>query len=118
MNINGVAKPNACETSGLPYTSRQHRNDQNNKKRWRCSKIGTKHKMRKLFGKPEVSKTLGFAVHSVLRAQIMFRATGYNGRVSMNPLYPTYKTSSPPPYQGGARRGHSLVPLSMTHFSL
>ena len=50
------------------------------------------HKMRKLFGKPEVSKTLGFAAHSVMQAQIMFRATGYNGRVSMNPLYPTYKT--------------------------
>ena len=48
--------------------------------------------MRNLFGKLEVSKTLGFAVHSVLRAQIMFRATGYNGRVSINPLYPTYKT--------------------------
>ena len=54
--------------------------------------------MRYLFGKPEVSKTLGFAVHNVLRAQIMFSATGYNGRVSMNPLYPTYKTLNPPPY--------------------
>ena len=92
MNINGVAKPNAFETSGLPNASRQHRNDENKKKRWGCLKIGTAHKMRNLFGKPDLSKTLGFAVHSVLRAQIMFGATGYNGRVSMNPLYPTYKT--------------------------
>ena len=61
--------------------------------------------MRYLFGKPEVSKMLGFAAHNVLRAQIMFRATGYNGRVSINPLYPTYKTLNPPPYQGGARGG-------------
>ena len=92
MNINGGAKPNAFETSGLPNASRQHRNDQNKKKRSGRSKIGTAHKTRNLFGKPEVSKTLGFAAHSVLRAQIMFGAAGYNGRVSINPLYPTYKT--------------------------
>ena len=124
MNINGVAKPNAFETSGFPNASRQHRNDQNKKKRWGCSKIGTEHKMWNLFGKPEVSKALGFAAHSVMRAQIMFRATSYNGRVSMNPLYPTYKTLSPPPYEGGSTERiakaivFSLVPLSMTHFSL
>ena len=47
--------------------------------------------MWKLFGIPEVSKTLGFAARNVLRAKIMVRATGYNGRVSMYPLYPTYK---------------------------
>ena len=66
MNINGVAKPNAFETSGLPNASRHHRIDQNKKKRWGFSKIGTAHKMRKLFGKLEVSKALGFAAHSVL----------------------------------------------------
>ena len=32
MNINGVAKPNAFETSGLPNASRKHRNGQNKKK--------------------------------------------------------------------------------------
>ena len=53
MNINGVAKPNDFETSGLPNASQQHRNAQNKKKRWGCSKIGTAHKMRNLFGKPE-----------------------------------------------------------------
>ena len=76
MNINGVAKPNAFETSGLPNASRQHRNDENKKERWVCSKIGTAHRMRKLFGIPEVSKALGFAAHSVVRAQIMFKAAG------------------------------------------
>ena len=53
MNINGVAKPNAFETSGLANASRRHRNDENKKKRWGRSKIGTAHKMRNLFGKPE-----------------------------------------------------------------
>ena len=53
MNINGGAKPNAFKTSGLPNASRQHRNDQNKKKRWRCSKIGTAYKVRNLFGKPD-----------------------------------------------------------------
>ena len=124
MNINGVAKPNAFETSGLPNASRQHRNDQNKKKRCGCLKIGTEHKMRNLFGKPEVSKALGFAAHSVLRAQIILGAIGYNGRVSMNPLYATYKTLSPPPYEGRSTERiakaivFSPVPLSMTHFSL
>ena len=61
-------------------------------KRWGWSKIGTAHKIRKVFGEPDVSKTLGFAAHSVLRVQIMFGAAGYNGRVSMNPLNPTYKS--------------------------
>ena len=54
MNINGVAKPNAFETSGFPSGSRQHRNDENKKNRCGCVKIGTEHKMRNLFGKPEV----------------------------------------------------------------
>ena len=53
MNINGVAKPNAFETSGFPNASHQHQNDQNKKKRWECSKIGTEHKIRNWFGKPE-----------------------------------------------------------------
>ena len=124
MNINGAAKPNAFETSGLPNGSRQHRNHQNKIKRWGFLKIWTAHKLRKLFGKPEVSKALGFAVYSVLRAQIMFRAPGYNGRVSINPLYPTYKTLNSPLYQGGSTERiakaivFSRVPLSMTHFSL
>ena len=100
MNINGAAKPNAFETSGFPNAGRQHRNDENKKKRWGCSKTGTAHKIRNLFGKPEVSKTLGFAALSVLRAQLMFGATGYDGRVSINALYPTYKTINPPHYQG------------------
>ena len=78
------------------------------KKRWVCLKIGTAHKMRKVFGKPEVSKALGFAAHGVLRAQIMFRATGYNGRVSMNPLYPTYKTWSPSNNQPTEQRHRSF----------
>ena len=54
MNINGVAKPNAFEASGLPNVSSKHRNDENKKKRWACSKIGTAHKVRKSFGKLEV----------------------------------------------------------------
>ena len=99
MNINGGAKPNAFETSGLPKASRQHGNDENKKKRWGCSKIGTAHKMWNSFGKSEVSKTLGFAARRVLRAQIMFRAAGYNGRASMNPLYPTYKNQLNPSYK-------------------
>ena len=53
MNINGGAKPNVFETSGLPNDNRQHRNDENKKKRWEYSKIGGKHKMRNLFGKPD-----------------------------------------------------------------
>ena len=48
--------------------------------------------MRKVLGKTEVTKTLGFASHSVLRSLMMFSAAGYSRRVSMNPLYPTYKT--------------------------
>ena len=92
MNIDGVAKPNAFQTSGLPNASRQHLNDDNKKERGGWAKIGTAHKMRKVFGIPEVSKTLGIASHSVMLALIMFSAAGYNGHVSTNPLYPTYKT--------------------------
>ena len=66
MNIDGVAKPNAFQTSGLPNASRQHLNDDNKKERGGWAKIGTAHKTRKVFGKTEVSKALGFASHSVM----------------------------------------------------
>ena len=72
--------------------------------------------MRYWFGKLKVSKTLGFAAHNVMRTQIKFRATGYNGRVSINPLYPTYKTLNPPPYQGGARGGSESTLRTRTNY--
>ena len=101
MNINGVAKPNAIETSGFPNASRQHRNDQNKIKRWGCSKIGKEHRIRKLFGKPEVSKTLGFAVHRVWRAQINSGATGYNGRRFDEPALPNLQDLKSAPLPRG-----------------
>ena len=75
MNINGVAKPNAFETSGLPNASRQHRNDKN-KKTMGVFENRDSAQNAEFVRKTGVSKALGFAVHSALRAQIMFKAAG------------------------------------------
>ena len=45
----------------------------------------------KSLGMREVAKALGFAASGMFLAQLTYKALGYHGGVSMNPLYPTYK---------------------------
>ena len=48
------------------------------------------------FGMREVSKALGFATTIVFCTQLVDSANRNVGRVPMNPLYPTYKSLTPP----------------------
>ena len=50
------------------------------------------HWVQRLFGRWKVVKALGFAASSESCIHLTYRAIGYNGHVSVNPLYPPYKT--------------------------